>query len=101
MTDYQTLLLIVFVLCFVSTEVYRRLKNKKVAYMIKNSDETPAKNPHLFYYEEGLDSWVLIDDDNLAQNILPVDSLDNNEEVVLKFKRLDLTDEEYANLINL
>ncbi len=52
------------------------------------------KFPYLFYYEDAVDAWVPAPDE--IAMIISTTSLDDKEKISIEFKRIDLTDEEYA-----
>lgn len=56
------------------------------------------KYPRLFYWEEGCNSWVSAP--VLTENIISVEShfSEHGESVDIRFKRVDMTDKEYAEL---
>lgn len=54
------------------------------------------KNPYLMYYEAGLDAWVPAPE--RTENIVDVGLLEEGEQQVVRFKRVDFTDAEYAAL---
>ena len=63
------------------------------------SNYKTKKYPYLFYYEEGLDRYIPVPKD--ARNMVALDCLDPDEKcdfTYIKFRRFDLTDEEYDNL---
>ena len=56
-----------------------------------------SKKPRLFYYEEAVDGWVPVPE--LVENIIDVeDSLEDEEVIEIRFKRMDMTDQEMAEL---
>ena len=56
------------------------------------------KFPTLFYYEEAVDSYIPAPDS--VENMISVEySLDPDETIDIRFKRFDLTDEEFDKLI--
>lgn len=52
------------------------------------------KFPYLFYYEDAVDAWVPVPAE--IAMIISTTSLDDKEKISIEFKRIDLTDEEYA-----
>lgn len=54
--------------------------------------------PRLFYYEDSLDAWIPAPDS--VEEILDIESrfTEDKEELAIRFKRLDMTDEEMDNL---
>ena len=63
---------------------------------MSDADDSKTKIPRLFYWEEAVDAFVPAPDH--VSSLVDVFNLDAdfNHEVV--FKRIDMTDEEYANL---
>jgi|GEM_PF-5656713 len=60
-------------------------------------ETTGEKKPRLFYFEEACDAWVPAPDH--VENILSLDSfMSDNEEIEIRFKRVDMTDDEYDNM---
>ena len=57
------------------------------------SDE---KIPRLFYWEEALDAWVPAPDN--VNHIVDVSFLDLEEDWLVRFKRFDMTDDEFNSL---
>ena len=58
---------------------------------------TAERKPRLFYYEEAVDSWIPAPD-KVENIIIASEQMDDQEEIEIRFKRFDLTDEEYDNL---
>jgi len=56
------------------------------------------KKARLFYWEEGHDSWIPVPVNVDGELICTEDSMDEGEEITLRFKRFDMTDEEMAAL---
>lgn len=56
------------------------------------------KHPYLFYYEDGVDRWVLVPKRVDGELICTADDLDDDEEIELRFKRVDMTDAEFDAL---
>lgn len=55
------------------------------------------KKPRLFYYEEGVDSWCPVPEN--IESIIGVENFCEDKEVIeIKFRRFDMTDEEFDNL---
>ena len=54
------------------------------------------KFPYLFYFEDSIDAWVPAPDE--VEMIISAGSLCENETESIKFKRVDLTDEEYDQI---
>jgi hypothetical protein len=55
------------------------------------------KFPHLFYYEDAVNSWIPAPDK--IENIIATDDqLEDGETIDLQFKRIDMTDEEMDSL---
>jgi hypothetical protein len=52
------------------------------------------KKPRLFYFDEDTEQWMPING-LLIADILDPDNLANNEEIEVRFRRQDMTDEEY------
>jgi hypothetical protein len=52
------------------------------------------KKPRLFYWEEAEDYWVPIELQHIDA-ILNLEDMDNDVELTLTFKRVDMTDEEF------
>jgi hypothetical protein len=53
------------------------------------------KKPRLFYYEEAVDAWVEWHNQGFEEGL---DRMEPNEEQTIRIKRVDLTDEELANI---
>lgn len=54
------------------------------------------KKPRLFYWEEGVDAWCPVIRDEV-EGIVSVDSFtESGETMEIRFKRIDMTDEEFA-----
>jgi len=63
----------------------------------QNCDNYKTKKyPYLFYFDEGLDSWVIAGSD--LDSVIEATNLDDGEHREIEFKRIDMTDEEYDNL---
>ena len=56
------------------------------------------KKPRLFYWEEGENAWVPVPEMVEGELICTEDQLGDKEEMEIRFKRFDMTDEEYAAL---
>lgn len=57
------------------------------------------KTPRLFYWEEGVDAWCPIDDNLDIASIIGIGNFtDNGEVIAIKFKRIDMTDDDFNNL---
>jgi len=54
------------------------------------------KKPYLFYYEEGIGAWTPVTD--ATEGVIYADNLEDGEELSIRFKRIDMTDEEYRNI---
>lgn len=54
------------------------------------------KFTYLFYYCDGFDAWIPASEK--IENVVDVGDFDNDEEREIKFKRVDMTDYEYANM---
>ena len=55
------------------------------------------KKPRLFYYEEGVNAWIPAPDQ--TENIIIVDNFMKDGEVQnIRFKRIDMTDDELDSL---
>lgn len=55
------------------------------------------KKPRLLYYEEGENAWIPAPDH--VENLIDVaESMTDGEVVELRFKRFDMTDEEFDSL---
>jgi hypothetical protein len=55
------------------------------------------KHPYLFYYEEGVNSFIPAPDE--VENIIDLEhSMELGEEVEIRFMRFDMTDEEFNAL---
>lgn len=51
------------------------------------------KYPYLFYYEDGVNAFIPVPDK--VQEIIDIEhSIDKDEELEVRFKRFDMTDEE-------
>lgn len=62
-----------------------------------NKPLTEEKKPRLFYYEEAVGAYIPAPD--LVELILDVSSFYKDGEIIeVEFKRVDMTDEEFANL---
>jgi hypothetical protein len=58
-----------------------------------------TKKPRLFYWEEVEDAWVPAGGlDMEAEIIGGLDMLRDDEEVEIRFKRIDMSDDEFNNL---
>lgn len=63
----------------------------------KNCDNYKTKKyPYLFYYEEACDAFIPAPEE--IDGILSIEDMEENEETEIRFKRFDLTDEEFDNL---
>ncbi|EOV1090651.1 hypothetical protein ACOLXF_000289 [Vibrio fluvialis] len=51
---------------------------------------------YLFYYEDSVDAWVPVP--KCIDGIIGTESLDEGEELDIRFKRFDMTEEEYQNI---
>jgi hypothetical protein len=59
--------------------------------------EGRQKKPRLFYYEEGCNAYIPVPEK--IENMIDVmHFLDDGDVQEIEFKRVDLTDEEFANL---
>lgn len=56
------------------------------------------KHTYLFYFEDCIDAWTPVPE-KIEEIISVEDSLYDNEEVEIKFKRFDMTDEEFDKII--
>lgn len=57
-----------------------------------------SKKPRLFYYEEAVDAWIPVPE-NEVTGIIDIDHFSNDGEVIeLQFKRFDMTDKEFENM---
>ena len=56
------------------------------------------KKPRLFYWNDGVDAWVPVPDK--IEDIVDLESslCEDKEEMEVRFKRFDMTDEEFDNL---
>lgn len=54
------------------------------------------KNPFLFYYEDAINGWIPAPEK--IENIIGVEDMDELELFEIKFKRVDMTDEQFDNL---
>lgn len=52
--------------------------------------------PRLFYWEEGIGAWCPVPEH--TDHLLDVDDLCEREVREIKFKRMDMTDEEFENI---
>ena len=60
------------------------------------TDQNKSK-PRIFYYEEANDAWVPVPES--TEDLINEDYfMDEGEEIELKFRRVDMTDEEFDNL---
>ncbi len=60
--------------------------------------EPESKKPRLFYYEEAVDAWIPVPE-NEVTGIIDIDHFSNDGEVIeLQFKRFDMTDKEFENM---
>jgi hypothetical protein len=57
-----------------------------------------VKKPRLFYYEEGVDGWCPADDLTIDNIISLENFMDDGDIIEIRFKRIDMTDEEINNL---
>lgn len=55
-------------------------------------------HPRLFYYEEACESWIPVPEKVEGELICTGDQLDDGEVMELRFKRIDMTDEQFYNL---
>ncbi len=55
------------------------------------------KHSYLFYYEETEDAWVPVPE-RTEHLIDAADQLEDGEKMQLEFKRVDMTDKQYAEL---
>lgn len=55
------------------------------------------KKPRLFYWEDVVDAWCPADGLEV-ECFMDVNMLDVEEQIEIRFKRVDMTDEEFANL---
>jgi hypothetical protein len=63
----------------------------------KNCDRYKTeKFPYLFYYEDAVDSWVPMPDK--LENFMLAEDQPDIEEIEVRFKRVDMTDEEFDAL---
>lgn len=56
------------------------------------------KKPYLFYYEDAVDAWVPCDGIHVENIIDVATTLDVDEEMEIRFKRFDMTDEEFNSI---
>jgi hypothetical protein len=56
----------------------------------------PLLKPYLFYFEEAVNAWVPAPKEVSA--IIDTDNLGESEDQEIKFKRFDMTEDEFANL---
>lgn len=54
------------------------------------------KHPRLFYFEEGESCWCPAPDK--VENIVDVSVFFDGDEIEIRFKRFDMTDEQFQNL---
>ncbi len=64
--------------------------------MDKSADDSKTKYPRLFYWEEAVDAYVPAP--GIVMGILEPTQLDDGEVADIRFKRIDMTDEEFENL---
>lgn len=57
---------------------------------------TSTKKPRLFEYSEGEDCWLPASES--AADIVSLDELLDGEEVSVRFKRIDMTDDEFNSM---
>lgn len=62
----------------------------------KHNKGCPLLKSYLFYYEDAVSAWVPAPENVIA--IIDTDNLDEGEESEIRFKRFDMTDEEYRNI---
>ena len=63
----------------------------------KNCDNFKTeKFPYLFYYEEAINAWVPVPDK--MENLMSAEDQPEIEEIEIRFKRIDMTDEEIDSL---
>lgn len=56
------------------------------------------KKPRLFYYAEGVDAWIPVPDLVEGELVCTADEMEDGEQMEMRFKRIDMTDEEFACL---
>lgn len=54
------------------------------------------KKPRLFYWHEGMNAWTPAP--YKTEQFLDMEEMFDGDLEIIKFKRIDMTDEEYANL---
>lgn len=62
---------------------------------------TPSKTPRLFYFDDGVDAFVPVPPDadlETLRALVGFDSMDNRDECVIRFRRVDMTDGELEAL---
>ena len=64
----------------------------------KGADNAQQKKPRLFYYEEAEVAWAPADGLDLVNIVGDTHLMDAGEEIEIRFKRIDMTDDEFANL---
>ena len=53
------------------------------------------KNTYIFYYEDAVETFVPAGN---VEDLFDVDSLDNQEQIEIRFKRVNLTDKEFSEI---
>ena len=74
----------------------RIIPNENTPVGSKHLIGCPKLKSYLFYWEEAVSAWVPAPTDLDA--IISTDNLEQGEELEIKFKRFDMTEEEYKNI---
>lgn len=59
----------------------------------KHLKDCPLVKPYLFYYEDAVNAWVPVPDK--VENIISTDNLSESEDLEIKFKRFDMSEDEF------